>query len=243
MADDGPEFVDVPETPTIKWGGWDSTVPLPQRRVRLPIAFSLSWRVDLAPALVLLAMSVIAGAFYGLYFVTNGYFEKGECYLKPSHYATSGTWCRTNIGLIGLLCVAIAIFFIIRTFDAAQYWLNVSDKNRPALSFDSNKFMHVQLNAPIQLHEILGVQKFFAKGYLTEVVLTLTIEPDLAFNTFDNRRHGGKRKFTISPSLIAACDQSGARDLVDALTILASLAARARASPQSDPPTSSTAQR
>jgi hypothetical protein len=60
MTETPTDFADIPGMPLVKWDGWDSTVPLPTRRIQLPIQMQISRRVGFAWPLLIFCIFAAA---------------------------------------------------------------------------------------------------------------------------------------------------------------------------------------
>jgi hypothetical protein len=178
------DFVDIVGMPLVKWDGWDSTVPLPTRRIQLPIQMQISRRVGFAWPLLIFCIFAAALLLFGLSTEASAFFRGQICLGK--HSVSS----RGNCAFSAVLCLTGLLFVLAAVMRAVSFIaLGRHIRKSPSIQLEIKRetFWHFQLCESLPFESIVEVTAFKLRGEIDTIALRCRTPPRLAFWTFSNR--------------------------------------------------------
>jgi hypothetical protein len=190
MTETPTDFVDIPGAPPVKWDGWDSTVPLPTRRIPLPIQMRMSRRLGFGWLLMIFCTFVAALLLLGLYTEATAYFSGQLCLGKH------GVPSRGNCAFSAIFCLAVLLIVLAAIMRAVSFIaLGRHIRKSPIpLEIKRGTFWHFQLHEPLPFENIVEVTAFKLRGEIDTIALRCRTPPRLAFWTFSNRLLWSKKE-------------------------------------------------
>jgi hypothetical protein len=200
MTEQVTDFIQIPGVPpSDRWGGWDSTVELPKRRVNLPIEMRVARnREAILWFGVFVAVPFTFLVFLVLWMDIETFASYGYCASKNAAHHT-GVGCIPNF-----LIIAIFLSFLLHGFyriaDAIILARNSKVYEAPHIRIDKNTSWHFQLAEPIRFEDVAEIVDHYG-----EVCVKCVAAPKLAFWNWSNRGlwSGKNAKFYFPPTLFA----------------------------------------